>query len=229
MQAKIISRRSAVEDHGRAAIPERELCEHLRLGDAEAFRQLVRQHHASMISLARSFVATRATAEEVVQDAWLAVIEGLDSFEQRSSLKAWICSILVNKARTRAVRDKRMMVFSDFASPDEANGPAVDPSHFNAAGYWTDLPRLWDELDPERVVAGRQLWRHLASAIDELPPGQRAVIIMRDVEGHGSEETCRILGVSEGNQRVLLHRARAKLRQAIDRLLAGPAERDRHH
>jgi RNA polymerase sigma-70 factor (ECF subfamily) len=181
-----------------------------------------------MVRLARSFVATRAAAEDVVQDTWLAVIEGLGNFEQRSSLKSWIFGILVNKARTRGVRDRRMMVFSDFASPGETSEPIVDPARFNAAGYWTDPPLPWDELDPERVVAGQQLWAHLASAIDDLPPAQRAVIIMRDVEGHDSEETCHILGVSDVNQRVLLHRARAKLRQIVEKLVSDPTGRDRH-
>jgi RNA polymerase sigma-70 factor (ECF subfamily) len=203
-----------------------ELLGRLRAGDEQAFRELIRQHHTGMISLAGSFVGSRATAEEVVQETWLAVLEGIDRFEERSSLKTWIFGILVNKARTRAVRDGRMLSFSDIAPGGGPVEPAVDRARFAASGAWTDPPQPWDELDPERVVAGQQLWVHAVRALEDLPPQQRAVLVMRDVAGHGSEETCSILGITEANQRVLLHRARAKMRRAIEMLIGSPA-RDR--
>lgn len=198
------------------------LVERLRTRDERAFQQLVRRHHTSMVGVARSFVGNRATAEEVVQDTWLAVLEGIDRFEQRSSLKAWIFGVLVNKARTRALRDGRMLSFSDMARDDGSLEPVVDPARFTGSGSWADPPGPWDDLNPERVVAGQQLWAHVMAAIEDLPPSQRAVLIMRDVAGHGSEETCSILSISEANQRVLLHRARARMRQVIETLIAPP-------
>ncbi len=198
------------------------LVERLRTGDEQAFQQLIRQYHTSMIGIARSFVGNRATAEEVVQDTWLAVLEGMNRFEQRSSLKAWIFGILANKARTRAVRDGHMLSFSDIAPEDGSFQSVVDPARFTGSGSWADPPQHWDELSPERVVAGQQLWAHLTKALEDLPPSQRAVLIMRDVVGHGSKETCSILGVTEANQRVLLHRARARIRQVIETLIAPP-------
>ncbi len=207
---------------------ERDLYERLRNGDERAFRELIRRHHTSMVRLAHSFVGNRATAEEVVQDTWLAVLEGLGGFEQRSALKAWIFGILVNKARTRAVRDGRTLLFSDMALEDGSREPVVDPARFTAAGYWTDPPRPWDDLNPERVVAGQQLWAHVTRALENLPPAQRAVIIMRDIAGHESVETCNILGITEANQRVLLHRARARVRQVIEALITPRGSSRRH-
>lgn len=207
------------------------LLERLRAGDEGAFQQLIRQHHKSMIGIARSFVRNRATAEEVVQDTWLAVLEGISSFEQRSSLKAWIFGILVNKARTRAVRDGHMLSFSDIAPEEGSLEPVIDAARFTASGSWADPPRPWDDLNPERVVSGQQLWAHVTRAIEDLPPSQRAVLIMRDIAGHSSRETCSILGITQANQRVLLHRARAKMRQVIETLVAPPesARRSRLH
>ncbi len=206
------------------------LYERLRNGDERAFRQLIRRHHTSMVRLAHGFVGNWATAEEVVQDTWLAVLEGLGGFEQRSSLKAWIFGILVNKARTRAVRDGRLLLFSDMATVDGSREPIADPARFTAAGYWTDPPRPWDDLNPERVVAGQQLWAHVTRSLEDLPPSQRAVIIMRDIAGHGPGETCSILGITEANQRVLLHRARTRIRQVIEALITprGPPKRHQH-
>lgn len=197
-----------------------DLCERLERGEEQAFRDLFRQHHAHMVRLARAFVADRAAAEEVAQDTWLAVLTGIGGFERRSSLKSWIYAILVNKARTRAGRDRRTISLPDFAQEGASAEPAVNPSRFDSRGYWVDPPRLWHDLNPERVVAGQQLWAHVMRAIEDLPPSQRAVILMRDVEGQGSEETCSMLGLTEANQRVLLHRARARVRQVVEALLA---------
>lgn len=191
----------------------------LRAGDEVAFRELVRSLNGAMISLARTFVKSRPTAEEVVQDTWVAVITGLSGFEGRSSLKSWIFGILVNKARTRGARDGRTITFSDLGVDGD---PAVDPGRFKPNGMWADPPASWCDLTPERIVAGRQMLEHVRAALDTLPPTQRSVIILRDVEGLEPEEACVILGVSEANQRVLLHRGRARLRQAMETLLARP-------
>ena len=190
----------------------------LRAGDEAAFRRIVRDFNGPMLSLARTFVKTRSTAEEVVQDTWVAVISGLSTFEERSSLKTWIFSILVNKARTRGARDGRMLSFSDLG---REGGPAVDPHRFRPDGSWDEPPVLSHDLTPERIVAGRQMLEHVRAALDTLPAAQRSVILLRDVEGLDAEEACAILGVSEANQRVLLHRGRARLRDALEALLAG--------
>ena len=196
---------------------------HLRLqnGDEQAFQALVRQHHASLVGVAFGFVGNRATAEEVVQDTWLAVIEGLGAFEGRSSLKNWIFAILANKARSRAVRDGRMVTAGDFMSESEDDDdPVVDPLRFNKAGHWVDPPAAWDDISPERIVSGRQIWSHVTDAIDGLPPAQRSVLLLREIEQMEAAEVSEILKISDANQRVLLHRARARIRDHLERLLS---------
>jgi RNA polymerase sigma-70 factor, ECF subfamily len=199
-----------------------DLLTRLRLGDAEAFRGLVGKHQASLINVAQSFVGNRATAEEVVQDTWLAVIEGLAAFEGRSSLKNWMFAILANKARTRAVRDGRMLAAGSLSGDTEDDQPVVDPARFDGSGSWVDPPASWDEMTPERVVAGRQLLSYVQEAIDALPPSQRSVIMLREVEQMTSDEVQEVLGITAANQRVLLHRARAHVRECLERL---PVER----
>lgn len=194
---------------------EQDLVERLRAGDEAAFTALVRNLHGRMLRFVSTFVGNPATAEEVVQDTWLAVLEGLGRFAGRSSLKSWIFAILANKARTRAVRDGKTVFFSDMAS-DEEDEPAVDPARFSASGYWHLPPRPWDTLTPERVAASTQIREHLARALDQLPPAQRAVVVLRDVEGFAAEEVCALLGITEANQRVLLHRGRARLRRLLE-------------
>ena len=196
-----------------------DLCVRLQAGDEEAFRLLVRRHQASLVSVAQTFVRNRATAEEVVQDTWLAVIEGLDGFEQRSSLKNWIFAILVNKARSRAVRDGRMVPVADFDQEASEDEPVVDPARFDASGSWTSLPTPWDEVTPERIVGGRQMLAHVRDAIDQLPPAQRSVLLLREVENLEPSEVSALLGISDGNQRVMLHRARARVRDYMEQLL----------
>lgn len=211
-------RRSQVAGQGPAA-DSADLHRLLLKGDEQAFRQLIRLHHRNMIGLARAFVTSRASAEEVVQDTWVAVLDGIGKLDQPASLKPWIYAILVNKARTRAVRERRMVPFTDMPAGAGSEGPAVDPGRFDGAGNWTDPPCPWGDLGPERVVAGRQLWGHVMQAIDDLPPAQRAVIILHDLEGQEAADICHILGITAGNQRVLLHRARAKLRQLVETLV----------
>jgi RNA polymerase sigma-70 factor (ECF subfamily) len=191
----------------------------LRRGEPDAYRRLIRRYHASLVAVAASVIGSHAQAEEVVQDAWLAVLSGIGRFEGRSAIGTWLFSIVLNRARTRRGREMRLV-----ALPDEADSGVADPARFAADGHWQEMPRPWDEFDPERLVAGRQIWDHVQSEIARLPAGQRAVIVLRDVEGLDAEAACALLGISPENQRVLLHRARMRVRDAID-LLVGGAER----
>jgi RNA polymerase sigma-70 factor, ECF subfamily len=192
----------------------------LRQGDAAAYRRLIRRFHGSLVGTASAIIGSRAQAEEVVQDAWLAVFSGIGRFEGRSSLASWLFAIVMNRARTRAVREKRLVALPAL---DGADGQerAVPLERFVADGHWTEPPRLWDELDPERVVGGKQLWAHVQDAIELLPAGQKAVIILRDIEARTAEEACELLEISSENQRVLLHRARGRVRRTIEVLIEG--------
>jgi RNA polymerase sigma-70 factor (ECF subfamily) len=194
----------------------------LRRGDDSAYRALIRRFHGSLIGVAASIIGSRAQAEEVVQDAWLAVFSGVGAFEGRSSVVTWLFSIVLNRARTRATREGRLVGLPALMEGTPPGGRAVDASEFKPDGHWIEAPRLWDELDPERVIGGRQLWDHVMQAIDRLPTGQRAVIILRDIEGCDAEEACTLLNLTPENQRVLLHRARGRVRQAIDAVTGSP-------
>ncbi len=189
----------------------------LRQGEQDAYRLLVHRLHASLVGVAASIIGSRAQAEEVVQDAWLAVFAGIGRFEGRSSLVTWLFSIVLNRARTRAGREGRLvgLPVSDGGATGER---AVPRSAFKPDGHWIEPPQLWDELDPERIVAGRQLWMHVEELLERLPAGQRAVLILRDIEGCSAEEACALLAISAENQRVLLHRGRGRVRQMIDTL-----------
>jgi RNA polymerase sigma-70 factor, ECF subfamily len=205
------------------ASEEADLVARLRAGDERAFEALVERHYGMMLAVARGYVRTRAVAEEVVQEAWLGVLNGIDRFEGRSSLKTWIMRIVVNIAMTRGEREARTIPFSAFAS--EADEPAVDPDRFRDEsdgfpGHWRAYPGNWASL-PDEALLGRETLRVVVSAIEELPAAQRVVITMRDVAGCSAEEVCGTLDVSEGNQRVLLHRARSHVRNALERHLDG--------
>jgi RNA polymerase sigma-70 factor (ECF subfamily) len=180
----------------------------LRSGDESAFVSLVERYHEPMLQLAASFVPSRAVAEEVVQDTWLAMLRGLDGFEGRSSLKTWLFRILVNRARTTGAREHRSVPVAD---PE----PAVDPSRFDASGGWADPPEHWIEAAEGRVEAGK-LADRVRAWIGELPARQREVVFLRDVEGMSSQEVCAVLALSDVNQRVLLHRGRNRLRQLFE-------------
>ena len=203
---------------------EAERLDALRVGDEEAFAALVREYHASLVRVARMYVSTLAAAEEVAQETWLAVLNGLSRFESRSSLKTWIFRILTNIAKTRAVRDGRTLPFSALQDPARVPEAAVDadrfldPEHPRWPGHWALKPEPWPE---EALVAGETRER-LAEAIEALPATQRAVISLRDVEGWTSEEVRNALDLSETNQRVLLHRARSKVRAALESYLDQP-------
>jgi RNA polymerase sigma-70 factor, ECF subfamily len=191
----------------------------LRGGDEQAFAALIDRHHASMLRVARSYVATREAAEDVVQETWLGVIKGLDGFEGRSSLKTWIFRILVNRARTRGQREARSQPFS--AVSPVGKEPVVDPARFydtgRWAGFWSAPPTLHSPA--EQQVIATEASQQLLAAIGQLPDSQRVVITLRDVQGLSASEVCDLLDISEANQRVLLHRARTKARAALERYL----------
>jgi RNA polymerase sigma-70 factor (ECF subfamily) len=190
------------------------LVERLRAGDEAAFAELVDAYDRQLRRLARTFVRTDALADDVVGETWLAVVRGLDRFEERSSLKTWIFRILVNRARTRAVREARQVPFSSLASDEDREGPAVDPSAFNADGTWASPPQRLD-VEPETRLLARELRGRLAEVVDTLPEQQRTVILLRDVAGLDGPEVAEALGISEGNQRVILHRARTRVRDEL--------------
>jgi RNA polymerase sigma-70 factor (ECF subfamily) len=195
------------------------LIEALRRGDEAAFCTVIERHHGTMLRLARLYVRDAGAAEDVAQETWLGVLRGLDRFEGRASLKTWICRILVNRAKTRAERDGRFVPFSDLASAEtDEEEPAVDPGRFRANGHWVSRPTDWGDLPEERLLAD-ETTAVVRRAIESLPPTQREVITFRDVDGWTSDEVCNILEISETNQRVLLHRARSKVRRALDQYL----------
>ena len=200
-----------------AAHPEElELISALRQGDEAAFLSLVRRYHSSMVRVAQVFCSNESLAEEVVQESWLGVLQGIAGFEGRSSLRSWIFSIVSNRARSRAQREARSVPFSSFDAPDDE--PAVDPERFlppdhpRWPGHWATPPEHWAD---ERLAL-RETLDLTRQAIEKLPPAQRQVIVLRDVEGCSSEEVCAALGLSDGNQRVLLHRARSKVRAMLE-------------
>jgi RNA polymerase sigma-70 factor (ECF subfamily) len=188
--------------------PDAELLSRFRAGDEQAFVELVARHHTTMLRLAQSFVASRAIAEEVAQDAWLAALRGIGGFAGRSTFRTWLFAILANRARTTGMREHR-------TTPLESPEPAVDPARFGAGGMWTSPPVDWTDAAAERLDA-QALATALQSALDGLPPRQRQVVLLRDVDGLSSEEVCEVLELSEANQRVLLHRGRSHLRTTLE-------------
>jgi RNA polymerase sigma-70 factor, ECF subfamily len=199
-----------------------DLVARLRAGDERAFATLVDQYYRSMLHVARGYVASKEAAEDVVQETFLGVITGIGRFEGRSSLKSWMFRILVNRARTRGEREGRVRPFSSLsAGPHE---PAVDPDRFATdgrwAGFWSAPPSA--KHLPEANVLAAEMGAQLHAAIESLPEAQRAVLELRDVLGFASHEVCELLEISETNQRVLLHRARSKVRAIIESYVIGP-------
>ena len=193
-------------------LEERDSIDRLKAGDEAVFGMLYTRHTPSMIRVAATIVNSRATAEEVSQETWLAVLKNIGGFEGRSSLAGWIFTILINKARTRARRDGLSVSF-------EQGGEGNDlAAAFDGHGRWKEMPELWEEITPERIVAGRRLAEHMRDAIETLPPAQRAVIVLRVQQGLEPSEVCEALGLSDGNIRVLLHRARLSLRAKLAEL-----------
>jgi RNA polymerase sigma-70 factor (ECF subfamily) len=200
-----------------------QLARALRRGDEQAFGELVDRYHAQLLRVALIYVKNRAVAEEVVQETWLAVIRGLDRFESRSLLKTWIFRILTNIAKTRALREARTVPFSSLASGEDDDALSVEPERFfpdgsRWAGHWASPPASWEDI-PERRLVSRETLGLVQSAIRELPPLQAQVISLRDVEGWSANEVCELLEISDANQRVLLHRARSKVRAELERYL----------
>ena len=201
--------------------------EALRRGDEDAFTSLVQQYHPSLVRLAALYVSNHQVAQEVAQDTWLGVLRGIDRFQGHCSLRTWIFRILANQARTRATREWRTTPFSACASGDDegAAEPAVDPDRFfpadhpTQAGRWASMVQSWDEL-PELQALSQELRERVQAAIEQLPDSQGTVITLRDVEGWTASEVCALLGISEANQRVLLHRARSKVRRTLEEYVA---------
>jgi RNA polymerase sigma-70 factor, ECF subfamily len=191
-----------------SAAAEADLVARARAGDEAAFVALAGRHQAGMLRLAAAFVPSAAIAEEVVQETWVAVLRGIDRFDGRASFKTWLLAILVNRAKSAGMSEARSTAIGDA-------GPAVDSSRFDAAGAWAAPPRHWIEESEDRLLASG-LRPRLESALRRLPARQRAIVILRDVDGLTSEEVCRVLEISAGNQRVLLHRARSTLRTAVE-------------
>lgn len=191
----------------------------LRAGDEAVFAALVDRYHGPLMRVARDYVATKEAAEDVVQETWLGVINGIDRFEARSSLKTWIFRILVNRAQSRGEREARTKPFSSFVG--DADDPAVDPDRFvdsgRWAGFWKSPPSACSI--PEDNVLVAETGALLMAAVEALPASQRAVIELHDIQGLSSAEVCELLSLSEGNQRVLLHRARTKVRAALEEYL----------
>jgi RNA polymerase sigma-70 factor (ECF subfamily) len=199
---------------------EEEILDRLRRGDDVVFTQIVNAWSGGMRRLALSYVGTAASADEVVQEAWLAVIENLAGFEGRSSLKHWVYRIVANTAKRRAARESKVVPVGD---PSDDPGATVDPSRFQQAnewfpGHWRELTSAWPT--PEEATDAAEVRRVVAAAVRRLPPRQAAVVALRDIEGYGAEDAAELLGVTAANQRVLLHRGRSAVRAALDDYLA---------
>ncbi|QLY29232.1 RNA polymerase sigma factor [Nocardia huaxiensis] len=204
-------------------VAEAELLARLRAGDETAFAAVLDRWSDGMLWLARDFVSTNESAAEVVQDTWLAVIEGIDGFEGRSSLQTWVFRILVNLAKRRGLAEHRSLPFSSVLPADDDSGPTVDPSRFQRSDepyphHWRSMPAPWPA--PEQALLDSELGARISAALDELPRRQRIVVGLRDLHGYTAAEVCSILEITPANQRVLLHRARAALRGRIEEYLA---------
>ena len=204
---------------------DRDLVAALRRGDRQAFAEIVDAWTPALLRLARMHVPSHAVAEEVVQETWLAVLRGLDRFEGRASLRTWVTSIVLNQARTHGRRERRMLPFASLRRRQDegSDEPAVDPARFQRPGderpgWWASPPARWG--DPEAWIDDEETRKVLLRTIASLPPRQRDVITLRDVLGWSEAEVCTVLEVTEGNERVLLHRARSKVRAALERHLA---------
>jgi RNA polymerase sigma-70 factor (ECF subfamily) len=202
--------------------PDADSIDALRAGDEAVFGRLVDTYHAALVRLATQYVASSSVAEEVAQETWIAFVQGLDRFEGRSSLKTWLFRTLLNCARNRKRKEIRSVPFSQAFDPDEPASASVDSLRFRTqgpwVGHWAIAPRSF-EIDGENALLQRELHARVQRAIEALAPAQREVISLRDIEGLSAEEVCEVLGVSEANQRVLLHRARSKVRAEVERYL----------
>lgn len=208
------------EGGSQVKVDETYLISELRNGDRAAFEGLLDKHHASMVRFAMVYVQLREVAEEVAQETWLCFLKSLGKFEGRCSLKTWIFNILANRAKTRGRNEGRSVPFSTLWGFDGGPGEVVvQPDRFRDdgpwRGHWVSVAPNWRET-PEDCVLTQETRAYIEAAIETLPPTQRAVIILRDIEGLTAQEICNILGVTETNQRVLLHRARSRVRNALE-------------
>ena len=200
------------------AVSDEETVAALRAGDERTFRDLFARSYPMMKRVARTYVASDAVAEEIVQETWMAIVTGIDRFEGRSALGTWIFSILTNQAKTHSAREKRAVPFSSVV-PGGAGEPAVDPDRFQKddeawPGHWATPPRPWQK--PERRLLSLEARDHLKAALAQLPDRQRLIVGLRDVDGQSAEAVCDLLGLSHENQRVLLHRGRSRLRAVLE-------------
>jgi len=212
--------RSARASAPSAAQEDSSLVTRLQAGDEAAFNVLVDRYHGALVRVSMNYVADLSVAEEVVQEAWLGVIEGIGGFEGRSSLKSWLFSIVIHKAKDRGVREKRYVSMT-LSDSEDAEEPAVDPSRFRASGEWGLPPQQWDELTPERLLESSQHLTLLQRAIAELPATLREVLVMRDLEDMDCKDICALLKITESNLYVRLHRARERVRAALEPQLQG--------
>ena len=213
MQAELVAATTNVSDEETVAA--------LRRGDEQTFRELFARTSPMLKRIARGYVASDAVAEEIVQETWMAVVAGIDRFESRSTLGTWIVSILTNQAKTHSARERRALPFSSAVSAD-SDGPVVDPDRFQSddeawPGHWATPPRPWQK--PERRLLALEAREHLRQALARLPERQRVIVGLRDVDGRSAEEVCELLGLSQENQRVLLHRGRSRLRAELETYL----------
>lgn len=195
---------------------DQEIVKALLEGDEEVFEALIKQHYAAMLRVALMYLPERSMAEEVVQETWIHVLKGLPQFEGRSSLKTWIFSILINRAKTYARREGRHLLLEAL---DETYEPAVAPERFSDHD-WAESPHNWDEFPEDRLIS-QETFKIIEDTLYRLPHNQREVMVLRDLQQWTSAEVCDTLGISEANQRVLLHRARSKVRQALEAYLKG--------
>jgi RNA polymerase sigma-70 factor (ECF subfamily) len=206
--------------HDALNLDEPGLVQALQAGDERVFAAVMDWYSGSLLRLAMSYVPSRAVAEEVVQETWMGVFEGIHRFESRSSFKTWLFRILTNRAKTRGIRESRYEPSGlSASSPDADEGSSLEDSLFVAEGsgkgHWLDPPHAWEPDTPERVLLSKECRAAIENAIESLPATQRQVMTLRDIEGVSSEEVCNILEISETNQRVLLHRARTKVRREL--------------
>jgi RNA polymerase sigma-70 factor (ECF subfamily) len=202
------------EAAGAPRTEDADLVARLRAGDEGAFSTLVNSLHGRLLALARTIAPSEAVAEEAVQETWLAVIKGVHRFEGRSALSTWVFSILVNRARSISTRERRTERLTS-----ESEGAAELEPGMGPKGRWEEMPVTWGLEDPESAMLSRETLAAVEEALNNLPPAQRMVVLIRDVEGLSAEDACNILGITETNQRVLLHRARVRVRRAVDRYM----------
>ena len=204
---------------------DRSLVDAVLGGDEAAFVLLLERYHGALVRLATVYVDDRAVAEEVAQETWIGVLEGIRRFEGRATFRTWLFTILVNQARRRGARERRSVPFSALGHGDDAATPAVPPERFlppgaEDAGWWATYPRGWADT-PEEVLLSREVREEVEAAVMTLAPGQQRVVMLRDIEGWSADEVCGLLGLSPANQRVLLHRGRSHVRQALECYLEG--------